>query len=83
MSEQILKKCPELAIEGLPTLKQRLDICNDAVTRMAVEASQFCLKNWGRHLSDITHLVHVSSSEARLPGNDLYLAKGLGLGPET
>jgi predicted naringenin-chalcone synthase len=28
-------------------------------------------------------LVYVSSSEARLPGGDLYLAKGLGLNPNT
>ena len=83
MSEEILKKYPELAIEGLPTVRQRLDICNDAVTQMAVEASQACIKTWGRPISDITHLVYVSSSEARLPGGDLYLAKGLGLSPKT
>ncbi|KAK9286807.1 hypothetical protein L1049_015212 [Liquidambar formosana] len=83
MSEEILKKYPELAIEGLPTVKQRLDICNKAVTQMAIEASQACIKNWGRPVSDITHLVYVSSSEARLPGGDLYLARGLGLSPET
>lgn len=83
MSEEILKKYPELAIEGGSTVKQRLDICNDAVTEMAVEASRACIKNWGRSISDITHLVYVSSSEARLPGGDLYLAKGLGLSPDT
>ncbi|KAJ7978568.1 putative Chalcone synthase [Quillaja saponaria] len=83
MSEEILKKNPELAVEGLPTLKQRLDICNSAVTEMAIEASQVCIKNWGRPASDITHLVYVSSSEARLPGGDIYLAKGLGLNPDT
>ncbi|KAJ4716717.1 putative Chalcone synthase [Melia azedarach] len=83
MSEEILKKYPELAVEGLPTVKQRLDICNPAVTQMAIEASQACIKNWGRPISDITHLVYVSSSEARLPGGDLYLARGLGLSPET
>ncbi|KAF2282636.1 hypothetical protein P3X46_000890 [Hevea brasiliensis] len=83
MSEEILKKYPELAIEGLPTVKQRLDICNNAVTQMAIEASQICIKNWGRPMSEITHLVYVSSSEARLPGGDLYLARGLGLNPET
>ncbi|XVE67101.1 hypothetical protein DITRI_Ditri08aG0133200 [Diplodiscus trichospermus] len=83
MSEEILKKYPELAIEGLPTVKQRLDICNDAVTEMATEASRACIKQWGRPISDITHLVYVSSSEARLPGGDLYLAKGLGLNPDT
>ncbi|XP_015952719.2 type III polyketide synthase B [Arachis duranensis] len=83
MSEEILKKYPELALEGLPTVKQRLEICNKAVTQMAIEASQVCIKNWGRSLSDITHLVYVSSSEARLPGGDLYLARGLGLSPAT
>ncbi|KAH7518483.1 type III polyketide synthase B isoform X1 [Ziziphus jujuba] len=83
MSEEILKKYPELAIEGVPTVKQRLDICNNAVTQMAIEASQDCIKKWGRPVSDITHLVYVSSSEARLPGGDLYLARGLELKPET
>ncbi|KAJ4833311.1 hypothetical protein Tsubulata_004341 [Turnera subulata] len=83
MSDEILKKYPELAVEGLPTVKQRLDICNNAVTQMAIEASQACISSWGRPLSDITHLVYVSSSEARLPGGDLYLAGGLGMSPET
>ncbi|KDP27594.1 hypothetical protein JCGZ_19599 [Jatropha curcas] len=83
MSEEILNKYPELAIEGIPTVKQRLDICNDAVTQMAIEASETCIKKWGRPISDITHLVYVSSSEARLPGGDLHLARGLGLSPET
>ncbi|CAJ1933899.1 unnamed protein product [Sphenostylis stenocarpa] len=83
MSEEILKKYPELVAEGIPTVKQRLEICNEAVTEMAIEASQACIKNWGGLLSDITHLVYVSSSEARLPGGDLYLAKGLGLSPDT
>ncbi|KAL6963759.1 hypothetical protein U1Q18_034764 [Sarracenia purpurea var. burkii] len=83
MSEEILKKYPELATEGHPTVTQRLDICNEAVTQMAIEASQACANNWGRPLSDVTHLVYVSSSEARLPGGDLYLATGLHLRPET
>ncbi|KAB2636164.1 chalcone synthase [Pyrus ussuriensis x Pyrus communis] len=83
MSEEILEKYPELTTEGTPTIKQRLHICNEAVTKMAIEASQACIKKWGRPTSDITHLVYVSSSEARLPGGDLYLAKGLGLSPQT
>lgn len=83
MSDEILKNYPELAVEGVPTLRQRLDICNDAVTQMAIEASQSCINKWGRPATDITHLVYVSSSEARLPGGDLYLAHGLGLKPET
>ncbi|KAF1897151.1 hypothetical protein Lal_00034854 [Lupinus albus] len=83
MSEEILKKYPELAVEGIPTVTQRLEICNKAVTQMAIEASKACIKNWGGSLSDITHLVYVSSSEARLPGGDIYLATGLGMNPKT
>ncbi|XP_059651625.1 type III polyketide synthase A-like [Cornus florida] len=79
MSKEILDKYPELATEGSPTIKQRLDIANPAVVEMAMEASQACIKEWGRPVGDITHIVYVSSSEIRLPGGDLYLASQLGL----
>uniref|UniRef100_A0A0E0LJN2 Chalcone synthase n=1 Tax=Oryza punctata TaxID=4537 RepID=A0A0E0LJN2_ORYPU len=83
MSEEILKSYPELAQEGLPTMKQRLDISNKAVTQMATEASLACVRSWGGALSEITHLVYVSSSEARFPGGDLHLARALGLSPDV
>jgi predicted naringenin-chalcone synthase len=83
MSEEILKNYPELAQEGLPTMKQRLDISNAAVTQMATEASLSCVRSWGGALSSITHLVYVSSSEARFPGGDLHLARALGLSPDV
>ncbi|KAE8769415.1 putative chalcone synthase [Hordeum vulgare] len=83
MSEEILKSYPELAQEGLPTMKQRLDISNKAVTQMATEASLACVEAWGGDLSAITHLVYVSSSEARFPGGDLHLARALGLSPDV
>lgn len=79
MSKEILDKYPELAREGSPTIKQRLEIANPAVVEMAKEASLACIKEWGRPAADITHLVYVSSSEIRLPGGDLYLAAELGL----
>ncbi|CAA6655936.1 unnamed protein product [Spirodela intermedia] len=73
MNEEILKKNPELMVEGQATVTQRLDISQKAITQMAVEASH----------SEITHLVYVSSSEARFPGGDLYLARALGLRPNV
>ena len=79
MSKEILDKYPELATEGSPTIRQRLEITNPAVVEMAFEASQSCIKEWGRPVEDITHLVYVSSSEIRLPGGDLYLASKIGL----
>ncbi|XP_020095094.1 type III polyketide synthase B-like [Ananas comosus] len=92
MSEEILRAYPELAREEgegegkggrLPTVKQRMEISNKAVTQMAAEASTACIASWGRPLSAITHLVYVSSSEARFPGGDLHLARALGLGADV
>ncbi|KAJ4777432.1 Chalcone synthase [Rhynchospora pubera] len=79
MSKEILDKYPELATEGTPTLKQRLEIANPAVVDMAAAAAGACLAEWGRPASEITYLVYVSSSELRLPGGDLHLAARLGL----
>ncbi|CAL1392578.1 unnamed protein product [Linum trigynum] len=79
MSREILDKYPELATEGSPTIRQRLEIANPAVVDMAADASLACIKEWGRPATDITHLVYVSSSEIRLPGGDLHLATRLGL----
>lgn len=79
MSKEILDKYPELATEGTPTIRQRLEIANPAVVEMAKQASQACIKEWGRSAEEITHIVYVSSSEIRLPGGDLYLATELGL----
>uniref|UniRef100_A0A1D1XJ66 Chalcone synthase A n=1 Tax=Anthurium amnicola TaxID=1678845 RepID=A0A1D1XJ66_9ARAE len=83
MTEEILRKHPELMVAGQPTVQQRLEISQRAVTRMAVEAARGCIQEWGRPAADITHLVYVSSSEARFPGGDLYLARGLGLRPQV
>ncbi|KAM1063703.1 hypothetical protein ACFX2A_028435 [Malus domestica] len=71
MSKEILDKYPELATEGTATIKQRLKIANPAVVEMALEASLACIKEWGRPVEDIIHIVYVSSSEIRLPGGDL------------
>ncbi|KAL9234359.1 hypothetical protein vseg_009239 [Gypsophila vaccaria] len=83
LSKEILENYPELATEGTPTIKQRLEIANPAVVKMALEASLVCIKEWGRPAQDITHIVYVTSSEIRLPGGDLYLATGLGLNPNV
>ncbi|KAL8161185.1 hypothetical protein V2J09_012674 [Rumex salicifolius] len=79
MSKEVLQNYPELATEGTPTIRQRLEIANPAVLEMAAEASLAAIAEWGRPAGDITHLVYVSSSEIRLPGGDLYLAARLGL----
>ena len=39
MSKEILDKYPELATEGSPTIRQKLEIANPAVVEMATKAS--------------------------------------------
>lgn len=79
LCKEILDKYPELATEGSTTITQRLDVAHPAVLEMAKEACLSCIKEWGRPVQDITHLIYVSSSELRLPGGDLHLAASLGL----
>lgn len=55
----------------------------EAVTQLGLEAATAAIKEWGRPVSEITHLVYVSSSEIRLPGGDLYLSQLLGLRPDV
>ncbi|KAJ6320610.1 hypothetical protein OIU78_015905 [Salix suchowensis] len=50
MSKEILEKYPELATEGTPTIKQRLEIANPAVVEMALNASIACIDEWGGSL---------------------------------
>ncbi|KAJ7547190.1 hypothetical protein O6H91_08G073700 [Diphasiastrum complanatum] len=79
MTKEILEKHPEFYTAGAPSIRQRLEISGAAVTKLAVEAASNAVKEWGRPISEITHLVYVSSSEVRFPGGDLHLAKSLGL----
>jgi predicted naringenin-chalcone synthase len=59
------------------------DGAGEAVTQLGLEAATAAIKEWGRPVSEITHLVYVSSSEIRLPGGDLYLSQLLGLRPDV
>lgn len=79
LNEQILRDNPSFLVEGASSVKQRLKICGDAVTKMGTKAAKSALEEWGRPLEDVTHLVYVSSSEVRLPGGDLHLAVSLNL----
>jgi len=79
INEQNLRENPNFLIEGAPSVGERLRISGDAVTKLGMEAATEAIREWGRLVSDITHLVYVSSSEVRLPGGDLHLAKLLGL----
>ncbi|GAB4861954.1 hypothetical protein Ancab_037209 [Ancistrocladus abbreviatus] len=67
MRKEILDNYAELATEGSPSIKERLEIANPAVLEMAIQASLARIKEWGR------------PAEIRLLGGDLYVATQLAL----
>ncbi|KAL2652635.1 hypothetical protein R1flu_020763 [Riccia fluitans] len=79
ITEEVIRNNPGFLVEGATTVRERLKISADEVTKLGVEAATKALAEWNRPLEEITHLVYVSSSEVRLPGGDLYIAASLGL----
>jgi chalcone synthase len=53
------------------------------VPKLAKEANEKAIKEWGRSVSDITHIVFATTSIENLPGVDLLVAKSFGLSPKV
>ncbi|CAN6175489.1 unnamed protein product [Urochloa humidicola] len=66
-----------------PSLDERLDITKTAVPELAAEASRKAIAEWGRPVTDITHLVVTTNSGAHIPGVDSQLVPLLGLRPSV
>ncbi|URE43780.1 hypothetical protein MUK42_14841, partial [Musa troglodytarum] len=79
LTEEILKERPKLCSYMEPSFDDRQDIVVEEVPKLAKEAATKAIKEWGRSMSDITHLVFCSISGIDMPGADYRLAKLLGL----
>ncbi|CAL9199364.1 curcumin synthase 2-like isoform X1 [Musa acuminata AAA Group] len=79
LTEEILKDRPKLCAYMEPSFDDRQDIVVEEVPKLAKEAAAKAIKEWGRSMSDITHLVFCSISGIDMPGADYRLAKLLGL----
>ncbi|GJN25470.1 hypothetical protein PR202_gb13299 [Eleusine coracana subsp. coracana] len=82
-TEEMIQDHPELLDRTLPSLRTRLGITMDAVPVLAAAAATKAIAEWGRPVSDITHLIVNSNSVAASPGADLRLATLLGLHPSV
>lgn len=80
-TEKMIDCHPEFVDRALPSLSTRLDIATDAVVELAVAAAVKAVAEWGRPVTDITHLIFTTNSGAASPGADLRLATLLGLRP--
>ncbi|KAI5083426.1 hypothetical protein GOP47_0003169 [Adiantum capillus-veneris] len=83
MTEEFLKQHPELYTPDTPSLEQRHQILAEEVPRLAAQAAQEALLEWGRPAHHITHLVVVTLSGVAMPGADVRLVQLLGLRPSV
>ncbi|KAG6484056.1 phenylpropanoylacetyl-CoA synthase-like [Zingiber officinale] len=79
LTEEILKENPSLCAYMAPSFDARQGIVLEEVPRLAKEAADKAIKEWGRPVSDVTHLVFCSAAGVDLPGVDYRLIQLLGL----
>ncbi|XP_039144153.1 chalcone synthase-like [Dioscorea cayenensis subsp. rotundata] len=80
LTEEILKQKPNLcSYMEENSLDTRQEIVVEEVPKLGAKAAVKALEEWGRPLSEITHLIFCSSSGVDMPGADFRLIKLLGL----
>ncbi|KAJ0962821.1 hypothetical protein J5N97_027943 [Dioscorea zingiberensis] len=84
LTEEILKENPSLCCYmDENSLDIRHDIMVEEVPKLGAKAAIKALEEWGRPLSDITHVIFSAMGGADLPGADYKLIKLLELSPST
>lgn len=83
VTEEVVKEYPEFASYSDKSLTTRLNMANKVVPEIAVEAAMNAVQEWGRPLSDITHMVVATTSTLSIPGTDFVIARKLGLKPSV
>ncbi len=80
---ELLEEIPSLASYMDPSMTDRHRVVMEWVPKLAKEAAEKAIKEWGRSVSEITHIVFATTSIENLPGVDLLVAKSLGLSPKV
>ncbi|TMW83305.1 hypothetical protein EJD97_002186 [Solanum chilense] len=83
LTEEILKKNPNICDYNTPSFDARQKITIIEVPKLGQEAAQKAIKEWGQPISKITHLVFCTTSGVDMPGADSQLTKLLGLDPSV
>ncbi|MCO5561616.1 hypothetical protein L7F22_015237 [Adiantum nelumboides] len=83
LTEEFLKEHPEFYTPSQPSMEQRNAIFAKEVPKLAHEAAIAAIQEWGRPVSDITHLVVATLTGVAIPGADVALTKSLGLRPDV
>jgi chalcone synthase len=72
---ELLEEIPSLASYMDPSMTDRHRVVMEWVPKLAKEAAEKAIKEWGRSVSEITHIVFATTSIENLPGVDLLVAK--------
>ncbi|KAL2653845.1 hypothetical protein R1flu_021973 [Riccia fluitans] len=83
IDQKILEANPGMCTYMEPSLNCRQEIAIAQVPKLAKEAAQVAIKEWGRPKSEITHIVMATTSGVNMPGAELATAKLLGLRPNV
>ncbi|XP_015060638.1 chalcone synthase J-like [Solanum pennellii] len=83
LTEEILKKNPNICEYNSPSLNIRQEIMIVEVPKLGKEAAEKAINEWGQSKSKITHLVFCTTSGVDVPGADFQLTKLLGLEPSV
>uniref|UniRef100_A0ACD6A6Z1 Uncharacterized protein n=1 Tax=Avena sativa TaxID=4498 RepID=A0ACD6A6Z1_AVESA len=81
LTEESLCAHPEFLDRELPSLNTRIDMAATAAPMLAQSAAAKAIAEWGRPVTNITHLVFSTYSAWQAPSADLRLASLLGLRP--
>jgi chalcone synthase len=80
---ELLEENPSIASYMDNSMNARHQVVMEWVPKLAKEAAENAIKEWGRSVSEITHIVMATTSVVNMPGVDLLVAKSLGLSPKV
>nr|AJO53276.1 chalcone synthase-like protein [Pogostemon cablin] len=83
LTEELLKENPNMSSFTLPSLDARQDILAVEIPKLANEAAQKAIKEWGQPISKITHLIFCSAVAVEMPGDEYHLINLIGLAPSV
>uniref|UniRef100_A0A0E0KZS5 Chalcone synthase n=1 Tax=Oryza punctata TaxID=4537 RepID=A0A0E0KZS5_ORYPU len=83
LDEKLIHEHPEIIDKHMPSLETRVDIVTTEVPKLAESAARKAIVEWGRPVTDITHLIFSTYSGCSAPSADLKLASLLNLNPSV
>ncbi|KAJ1390885.1 Thiolase-like [Sesbania bispinosa] len=81
LTEDMLKKNPNICAYMAPSLDVRQDMVIVEVPKLGKEAATKAIEEWGQPKSNITHLIFCTTTGIDMPGADYQLTKLLDLRP--